>query len=40
MVLSSKLGRYEEAKKSLETALEINPDYQPAKNSWDALMSE
>ena len=33
-----KLERYEEAKNSLETALKINPDYQPAINSLEELM--
>jgi tetratricopeptide (TPR) repeat protein len=35
-----KLKRYQEAKKSLETALKINPEYQPAINSLEQLMLE
>jgi tetratricopeptide (TPR) repeat protein len=35
-----KLQRYEEAQASLETALKIKPDYQPALNSLEQLMLE
>lgn len=34
----NKLGRNEEAQQSLETALKIKPDYQPAQNSLESLM--
>ena len=39
-ITAKDLKRYEEAKNSLETALEINPDYEPAIKSLEELMLE